>query len=438
MVSDARPWSLFKLTIPTICMMIFTSVYSIVDGFFVSNYAGKDEFTAVNFVMPVLMILGSAGFMLGSGGSARISLKRGMGDDEAANKIFSMLIYSSIVVGILLALIGNVVVDDIVYLLGGRGNMAVISVKYARIVMLALPAFLLQFEFQCLFPCAGKGRLGLYVTIAAGVCNMFLDLMLVGVLHKGFAGAAVATAISQYVGGVFPLCYFARKNSSYLRLVRAGFVPKTFVQICVNGSSELMSNISMSVVAMLYNMQLIRYAGDNGVSAYGVLMYVSMIFAAIFIGYAVGVAPVVGYNYGAKDIDKLRKIKRSSFIIISFFSVIMFFAAFFMAETVARVFVGYDKELMALTVYAFKIFSFSFLVCGFSIFTSSFFTALGDGLTSALLAFFRTLVFQSAAVLVFPIIWGVDGIWYSITAAEVMALMLSILFLKLKKAKYSY
>lgn len=323
-------------------------------------------------------------------------------------------------------------------LMGAQGALLENSIVYGRLILLALPFFILQYEFQCLFATAEKPKLGLFITVAAGVTNMVLDALFVAVFRMGLEGAAAATALSQFIGGIVPLIYFARKNSSYLKLVKFKFDGHALIKTCINGSSELMSNISMSLVGMLFNMQLIKYAGENGVAAYGVLMYVSMVFQAIFIGYAVGVAPVVGYHYGACNYGELKNVRKKSMILIGVFSVLMFAAGQILARPLALIFVSYDADLLEMTVHAFNIFSFSFLMSGFAIFGSSFFTALNDGLTSALISFFRTLIFQSAAVIIFPLIWGLDGIWMSVVMAEVMAVVVTAAFLIIKRKKYNY
>ncbi len=429
---------LLKYTVPSIIMMIFTSVYGVVDGFFVSNYAGKTSFAAVNFIMPVLMVLGCVGFMFGTGGSAVISKTMGEGDRKKASEIFTFIVIASAVLGTALAVIGMFVLKPLAVLFGADGRLLTDSVFYGKIILAALPFYVLQFEFQCLFATAGKPKLGLFVTAAAGIANMVLDALFVAVLKWGLGGAAAATAISQVLGGIIPVIYFARKNTSLLRFVKFRFDGKVLFKTCTNGSSELMSNISMSVVSMLYNVQLMKYAGENGVAAYGVLMYVSMIFQAVFIGYSVGSAPIIGYNYGAQNHSELKGLLKNGFLFIGICAVFMFAAGELLSRPLSLMFVGYDEELLDMTAHAFSIFSFSFLLSGFSIFGSSYFTALNDGLTSALISFLRTLVFQIAAVLLFPIIFDINGIWFSIVAAEIMSVTVTMLFLILKRKKYGY
>jgi putative MATE family efflux protein len=429
---------LLKFTFPSIIMMIFTSIYGVVDGFFVSNFVGKTPFAAVNFIMPFLMILGGVGFMFGTGGSALVSKTMGEGEPRKAKEYFSLLVYVSAVCGVVIGVLGIVFVRPVAALLGAEGEMLDNCVLYGRIILLALPALMLQYEFQSFFVTAGKPQLGLAVTVAAGVANMVLDWLLVAVFSLGLQGAAIATAVSQCIGGLIPLLYFARRNSSLLQLVEAKLDKKALLQTCANGSSELMSNISMSIVGMLYNAQLLRYAGENGVAAYGVLMYVNMIFIAAFIGYAVGTAPVIGYHCGAKTPGELRSLLRKSLIIIGIFSVAMLGAGQLLAKLLSTLFVGYDQTLLALTMRGFAIYSFSFLFAGIAIFGSSFFTALNNGLVSALISFLRTLVFQVAAVLLFPLIWKIDGIWLSIVAAELMAALTTTAFLLGKRKQYQY
>ncbi len=429
---------LLRFTLPSMVMMIFASIYSVVDGFFVSNFVGKTSFAAVNFIMPVLMILGGVGFMFGTGGSALVAMKLGEQRHEEANRIFSMLVYVSIACGALLGVLGIIFLPDIARALGAEGELLDNCVLYGRIILLANPAFFLQMEFQSFFITAEKPHLGLTVTVAAGVTNMVLDALLVGVLRWGLVGAAAATTISQLVGGVFPLFYFGCKNTSLLRLTRTRIHWNLLGKACANGSSELMSNISMSLVSMLYNVQLLNFAGENGVSAYGVLMYVSMIFSGMFIGYSIGVAPVISYHYGAEHHDELKNLLRRSVIILLCFALCMFALAQVLAYPLSKMFVGYDAELLEMTHGAFLTYAYSFLFMGFAIFASSFFTALNDGLTSALISFLRTLVCQVGAVLLLPLLLGIDGIWLSIVMAEVMAVLFSVAFLVAKRKKYQY
>lgn len=429
---------LLRFTVSSMMMMIFTSIYSVVDGFFVSNFVGKTPFAAVNFIMPVLMILGAVGFMFGTGGGALVAKTMGEGKTEKANEQFSLFVYVSALCGIVLAILGIAFMRQIAGLLGAEGEMLENCVLYGRIILIALPAFMLQMEFQSFFITAEKPQLGLAVTVAAGVTNMVLDVLLVAVFPLGLVGAALATSISQFVGGVIPFFYFLRPNSSLLRLGKTHYDGKALRKACSNGASELMSNISMSLVGMLYNAQLLKYAGENGIAAYGVLMYVSMIFNAVFIGYAIGVAPVVSFHYGAQNQTELKGLLRKSLVIISGFSISMFVFAEVLADPLSHLFVGYDAELLELTCRGFFFFSFAFLFMGIAIYGSSFFTALNDGLTSALISFLRTMVFQVAAVLLLPLIWEIDGVWISIVVAEIMAVVMTGLFLILKRKKYQY
>lgn len=429
---------LFRFTLPSIAMMIFTSIYGVVDGLFVSNMVGKTAFTAVNFIMPVLMILGSVGFMFGTGGSALVSKTLGEGENEKANRTFSLIVYSTVAVGAALAVAGFALMRVIASTLGAEGEMLDNCVLYGRIIVAALPLFMLQMEFQSLFITAEKPKLGLAVTIASGIMNMILDALFMWAFNWGIAGAAIATALSQTVGGCIPLFYFFRKNTSLLRLGKAEFDLRAIGKACSNGSSEFVSQGSMSLVNMLYNSQLMNFAGDDGVAAYGVMMYVNMIFLAIFIGYSVGTAPIIGFNFGAKNTTELKSLRKKSFTIIGCTSLVMLAASQALAAPLSSIFVGYDKELFDLTVHGFRIFSFMFLFAGVSIFGSSMFTALNNGLISALISFLRTLVFQIAAVLLLPIIFKVDGIWASVVVAELMSFIITIVFVIAKKRKYQY
>ncbi len=429
---------LLRFTLPSIVMMVFSSIYGVVDGFFVSNFAGETEFAALNFIYPFIMMLGAFGFMFGAGGSALISKTMGEGDMKKARSLFSLVVYFSAALGVVLSALGIIFVRPVAMLMGAEGEMLEDCVIYGRIIFLALPAFMLQMEFQTFFVMAEKPKLGLYATLASGITNMVLDALLVGLLPWGLVGAATATAISQLVGGIIPLVYFFRANTSLLRLGKAKFDGRALLKTCTNGSSELMSNISMSLVGMLYNIQLMSYAGQEGVAAYGVLMYVNFAFIAIFIGYVVGVSPVISYHYGAGNTDELKSLLRKSILLLSISSVAMLAAGELLALPLSRLFVADNPYLLEMTLRGFRIFSFSFLFAGFAIFGSSFFTALNDGLTSAIISFLRTLIFQTAAVIVLPLIWGLDGIWVSIIVAELMAVVVMVIFLVAKRKKYRY
>ena len=431
---------LLRFTLPSITMMIFASIYSVVDGLFVSNFAGKTPFAAINLIFPFIMILSTVGLMLGTGGSAIVAKAFGEGRKEDANRYFSLFVYVAFGVSVVIAVAAFLFIEPIARLLGAEGEMLHCAVQYARILLCALPFSVLQYMFQSFFVTAERPNLGLVVTVSAGCTNMVMDAVLVILLPQEYklAGAAVATVLSQVVGGVIPLIYFGRKNTSILRLGKTKWSGKAIIQACTNGSSEFMSNIAMNVVGMLYNAQLLAYAGEDGVAAYGVMMYVSMIFSAAFMGYSIGTAPVVGYHDGAQNHGELKGLLKKSIILIGAFGLAMILAAEALAVPLAKLFVGYDRALMELTVTGFRIYSLSFFFMGYAIFGSSFFTALNDGLTSALISFLRTLVFQVAAVLLLPLVLGIDGIWYSIVVAEFMAMVLSGVFLVIKRNRYHY
>ena len=429
---------LLKFVFPSIMMMVFTSIYSIVDGFFVSNYAGSVAFAAVNLAMPLLMILGAFGFMIGTGGTAIVAKTFGLGDAARANKYFSFLVYVTIFAGVVLAALGIIFARPISKLLGAEGEMLEYCVVYCRIVLLGLPFFMLQNVFQSFFVTAEKPKLGLAVIIIAGVTNIVFDALFVAVFSMGLVGAAIATAVSQLFGGAIPLVYFGLKNSSILRLGRTELYGRMLGATCINGSSELMSNISSSIVTILYNFQLMRFAGSNGVAAYGAIMYVSFIFAAIFIGMSMGVAPIVSYHFGAGNKDELRNMFKKSNVLIGISSILMTVLSLALATPLSKFFVGYDEELCSLTVRGFLIFSFVFLSMGFNIFGSAFFTALNNGAVSALVSFLRTLVFQCVSVIVLPIFFGLDGIWFSIIVGDVLSLIVTVICILKFRKRYGY
>ncbi len=429
---------LLQFTLPSVLMMIFTSIYGIVDGYFVSNFAGKTPFAAVNFIMPFIMILATVGFMLGAGGSALVSKTLGEGKHEKANEYFSLIVYVAAGVGTLICAVGLAFIRPISSFLGATGELLENCVLYCRFILATLPFYILQMTFQSFFVTAERPKLGLLMTVIAGVTNMVLDALFVAVFRWGLTGAAVATAFSQFIGGFAPFLYFALPNDSLLSLKKTSFHGKALLKACTNGSSELMSNISMSVVGMLYNMQLMKYAGENGVAAYGVIMYVGFIFCAVFIGYSIGSGPVVGYHHGAKNHTELKSLLKKSIVIIGIVSVIMLALAMLLAKPMSILFVGYDTALCNLTVSGFKIYAFAYLFMGYAIYASGFFTALNDGLTSALISFLRTLLFQIAAVLILPLLFGMNGIWYSVIVAEMLSVILSVVFLIIKRNRYHY
>ena len=429
---------LLRFTLPSIAMMVFTSIYGVVDGIFVSNFAGKAAFTAVNLIMPYLMLFGTLGFMLGTGGTALISMTLGMGDRKKANSLFSMLTYVCILGGVVLTVVSLLLLRPAAIALGAEGEILEYCVTYGFIVQLALPGYVLQFAFQSYCVAAEKPNLSLGMTVAAGVCNIVLDALFVAAFRWGLVGAAVATCISQILGGVIPLCYFFRPNPSLLQLGKPSFDFKALLRACTNGSSELMSNISMSLVSMLYNLQLMKYAGEDGIAAYGVIMYVNFIFISIFIGVAVGTAPLIGYNHGANNHAELKNLLRKCITVLLAVALLMIAAGELLAKPLAQIFVSYDPALMEMTVRGFRIYVLSFLLCGFNIFGSSFFTALNNGMISALISFVRTLVCQIAAVLLLPLWLELDGIWWSVVAAELAALILTAVFIFALRKKYHY
>ena len=432
---------LFRFSLPTIIMMVFSSIYGVVDGLFVSNFAGETEFAAINFIMPVFMIVGSVGFMMGAGGTAIVAKTMGEGNGELAKKYFSLFVYFTLIVGSVLAALGAVFIRPISAMLGAEGDLLDACERYGRIVIAAMPAFMLQNLFQNFFIVAEKPKIGLTVMIAAGCMNMVLDALLVTLLPQELKleGAAIATSLSQLTGGIIPFFYFARKNTGRLSLTRTRFYGKALLRAVTNGSSELMSNISSSVVTMLFNMQLLKYAdGESGVAAYGAIMYVGFIFVSIAIGYAIGTAPIVGYHYGAANKDELKSLFAKISRISLFGGAILTASALALSTPLSVLFVGYDEALCEMTKRGFLIFSFTFMFSWFSIFGSSFFTALNNGLVSAILAFLRTLVFQVILILTLPLFLELDGIWFAALFAEVLAFIATWIFILANRKKYGY
>ena len=430
--------ALLKFTAPSIAMTVFASLYTIVDGVFVSNFAGKTALAAVNFIFPFIMILSSVGLMIGTGGSAIVAKTRGEGDDEGANRAFSMLVWFAVAVGVVLAVAGFLLTEPVAAALGAQGQMLADATLYGRMLFLSLPFFMLQYAFQSFFVTAGKPQLGFAVIVAAGVANIALDALFVGALGWGLAGAALATNIGEVIGGGLPLVYFLRRNTSFLRLRPARPEWRVIGKACANGSSEMVANVAMSLVGMLYNFQLLRYVGEDGVAAYGVIMYTGMVFGAIFMGYAMGSSPLMSFQYGARNHREMRSLLMKSLGLIAAGSVAMFVAGQVLAEPLSRIFVSYDAALLELTVHGYRVYALCFLLMGFSIYGSAFFTSLGNGLVSALISFLRTLVFETASVILLPLWLGVDGIWLSVTVAELASVAVTVTFMVALSGHYGY
>lgn len=429
---------LMRFTIPTIAMMIFTSIYGVVDGLFVSNIVGSEAFAGVNLIMPALMMLGSVGFMVGTGGSALVSKTIGEGNKKLANRYFSMLIYFLLIVGIVLSILGNVFIRQISELLGAKGEMVDICSTYGRTLLFALPFFMLQNCFQSFLVVAEKPAMGLCVSVIAGLSNMVLDFLFIYVFRLGVFGAALATAISEFVGAAIPLIFFIRKNNSPLKLIKTKLELKPILRTCSNGSSEMVTNISMSLVNMLYNLQLVKFAGYDGVVAYGIIMYVGFIFSGTYLGYCVGVAPIVGYHYGAANTAELKNLFKKSLFLLSSAAVVLTACAELLSSVLAGIFVGYNQDLHNMTTNAIQLFALSYIISGINIFASAFFTALNNGLVSAVILFMRTLVFQIAFIFILPELLGLNGIWLAVVGAEICSLIISVSFFVANRKKYKY
>ena len=431
---------LFRFALPSVIMLVFSSIYGVVDGIFVSNFAGKTEFSAVNFIMPIFMIIGGIGFMMGAGGTAIVARTLGEGNPTLAKRYFSLFVYFTAIVGSIAAALGVIFIRPLSAFLGAEGQLLDCCERYGSIVIAAMPAFMIQNLFQSFFIVAEKPKIGLLVTVAAGVTNMVLDAVLVLLLPQELKleGAAIATATSQAVGGIVPIIYFGRKNTSLLKLGKTAIYGRALLKAMTNGSSELLSNISSSVVTMLYNTQLLRLEGEDGVAAYGIIMYVGFIFVAMFIGYAIGTAPLVGYHFGANNKKELKNLFLKSSVICFTAGATMTLVAFLFARPLSIIFASYDQHLLEMTVQGFQIFSFTFVCSGFAIYGSSFFTALNDGITSAILAFLRTVVFQISLILTLPLIWQLNGVWFSSLFAEILALISTVTFLLIYRKKYGY
>ncbi len=418
-------------------MMIFTSIYGVVDVIFVSNVVGSGAFTSVNLVMPAVVIISTFGFMIGAGGSAVVSKTLGEGDKTNANRYFSMLIYFEIIVGIISTVLGLFTLKPILHLVGATEDLVGNCLNYGRILLLGIPFFILQSSLHSFLIVANKPNFGLIISIVSGLINISLDALIVWLLNLGVAGAAAATVISEAVGAVIPLIYFIFKSDS-ITLVKTKIEKTPIIKACTNGSSEMVTNISMSLVNVLYNIQLLKYAGADGICAYGIIMYVSFLFSGTFIGYSIGSAPIISYNYGAQRTDELKSLLNKSIRILAVASITMTALAEIFANQMASIFVGYDENLQLLTANAIRLFSISYLLSWLNAFSSSFFTALNNGLVSALISFSRTFLFQLTMILVLPLVFKLNGIWLSEFSAEFLTAFLSIITILANKIKYNY
>lgn len=429
---------LLRFTFPAMVMMVFTSLYGVVDGLFVSNFAGKISLAAINFAFPVINILSTFGYMFGTGGSALVAKTMGEGKRDKANRLFSMFVYGTALLGVVFAVGGFIFLRPLLQLLGAEGKMLDEAVIYGNILLVSMPFWSLQALFQIFFVTAERPKLGLYVTVAAGVANIVFDALFVAAFKWGIAGAAAATAMSQIVGGGIPLIYFFRKNTSALALGKTEFDGKAAIKAVTNGSSEFVSGVSCSLVGILYNAQLMNYIGEDGVAAYGIMMYVGFVFVGIFLGYSNGSAPLVGYNYGAQNHAELKNLLKKGLTFCITTAVVMLALSELLSKPFALLFAGYDRELYNVTLHGFRIYAIHYLFAGVAIYAPSFFTALNNGLISALLSFMRTVVFQVSFVLLFPLIWDIDGIWISVVAAELLAATAGAIFIIAMKKKYKY
>lgn len=429
---------LLRYSLPSIIMTVFISLYGIMDGLFVSNFAGKTAFAAISLILPFVFAMGSVGFMIGTGGAAIIAKTLGEKQQDKANQIFSMLITFTAIMGIILTVFGLLIIRPVAMAMGATGELLENSVLYGSIMISFQTVFMLQTTFQSLFPVAEKPKLGLALTVTAGMIDILLNTLFIIVFGWGIVGAAISTVIGQMIGSVVPILYFLRRNDSLLRLVKPTFDGKTILKACTNGSSELMTTISSSVVGVLCNLQLMKLAGENGIAAYGVILYANYIFYAVFIGYSMGCAPIISYHYGAENHMELKNLYRKSLILVGIGSVLLTIVGIVFSGPIAKFFVGYDPVLLEMSGRAFALYAVSFLICGFNIFGSAFFTALNNGALSAAISFARTFLFQALAIIVLPLFLGLDGIWLAVVAAEMMALALAVFFFIRNKQRYHY
>lgn len=420
-------------------MIICSSIYGVVDGFFVSNFVGTTAFAAINLTMPILMALATIGFMIGAGGSALVSKTMGEGKSDLANQYFTTLITIAAIIGTAISIVVFIFMPELVTLLKAEGALFDDSVLYSRILLCFAPFFILQFAFQNFLIAAEKPNICLIVNIVAGITNGILDFLFIMVFDWGLTGAALATGVGEVLGAVIPIIFFLRKNNkSLLHLTKIKIEIRPILKAFTNGFSEMITQLSISIVSILYNFQLIKFAGESGIAAFGIIMYVNIIFISLFLGFSIGSAPIISYHYGAENHAEIKNLFRKSLIILSVIGVFIFIASLIFAKPLVMIFASNNQELLNMTVHAFRIYSISYLYMGINAWCSGFFTALNNGLISAVLSFLRTLVFQLLVIQTLPMIIGIDGIWFAIVIAEGLALIVSIITLYLNKNKYHY
>lgn len=430
---------LLKATLPSIFMMIFVSLYTIVDGIFVANFVGETALSAVNLMSPFCMIIGSLGFMMGAGGAALTAKTLGEQNKKKAQKVFSCCVYFTIILGFVISLTAFIFMKQIAVRLGADEQMLPLCVTYGRILIAAEVAFMLQNMFQNFFMVAEKPGMGFAMSVAAGVVNMVLDALFIVVFKWGIVGAAIATITGQIVGAVAPMVYFlSKKNNTSIRFVKTKLDFRVLLKTCTNGSSELLSQVASSVVGIVYNLKLMQLIGQDGVVTYGIIMYISFIFTAVFFGYSIGSAPMIGYNLGAQNSAELKNVLKKSLVVIISFGAVLTAISVGFARPLCMIFVRDNARLLALATKGVQLYCAAFILMGLNIFASSFFTALNNGLVSAILSTVRTLIFQIGAVLILAAVIGADGIWIAVIISEGLALVMSVAFLIANKKKYQY
>lgn len=430
---------LFISSLPLIGMMVLISIYSIVDGLFVSNLVGTTAFAALNLIWPAIGLVGALGLMVGTGGAALVSKTLGEGDEPRANRYFSMFVEFILLLSVVLAVPLLVWMEPLAVAIGAEGEMVRQCAIYGRICAAGMPAFMMQMGIQPFFMVAGRPRMGTWISLVSGLLNIGLDALFIIVCGWGLAGAAAGSMLACCFGGFYPLWYFSsRFNRSSLAFKATGFEFGPLAKACSNGLSEFVGNISFNIVSMCYNWQLMRFYGENGVAAYSVILYLGFIFVAVYSGYNMTVTPLVGFNFGAGNKRELRSLLRHSLTLMLVLGVLLAGTAELLAGPAARLFVGYDSELTALTVHATRLYAPSFLITGLTLFVSAWFTGLNNGPVSALASFSRTFVFELSCVFLLPVLLGVNGIWLSAPAAEILSLFLGAALLLRFRSRYGY
>ena len=429
--------SLLRFAFPTIVMMIFMGLYTIVDTIFVAQFVNTDALSSINIVCPIINITVGLGTMIATGGNAIVSRKMGAGENQEAKEDFTLLILTGAVIGFLILLGGTIWIDKIVYALGASDLLFPYCKDYLMVLFLFIPANILQTLFSNLFVTAGKPTLGLALAVLAGIANIVFDYVFIVLLQMGIKGAAIGTGIGYMIPSIIGTVFFLMKRSE-LHFCKPNMDASVLLKSCSNGVSELVSQCSAAVTTFLFNVTMMKLLGEDGVAAITVLIYSQFLLTTLYIGFSMGTAPVVSYNYGSGNVKQLKKTVRICFSFIAGISIFVFLFSLLGGESIAKVFAENNRNVFEITKNGFSIFSFSFLFSGCNIFSSALFTALSNGKASATISFLRTFGFITVSLLVLPRFLEVTGVWLAVPFAELFTLMLTVYLLCRHRKQYNY